>query len=375
MLAADQWARAQPAIDADRIIPVRPLAGRQRRSDAGGRAARAGPHPRVDVHQRAGLRATGGRARIPGARPARHARRRAHGSRGRCWCCTATTMRSCPPITAARWLRPRRERRCDCSRAATTTARARGPTSGPSSRRRACFLRSRAEDARQQPMSPAASLALADALVVVHLAFVLFVVLGGLLVMRWPRMAWAHVPAAVWGALVEFAGAHLPADAARELAASQGRRQRLRVGLRRALLRAAALPRVALTRRAVAARRHRDRREPRRLRRGRAAPVRPVAARCDDPRDDARVQPVTFTIELEHEDDGRWLAEVPGLAGVMCYGQNRDDAVARVQALALRVLAERLEHGEGPPELFDEEIGPRMLARVARVTGLSPDDL
>jgi len=62
---------------------------------------------------------------------------------------------------------------------------------------------------------------------------------------------------------------------------------------------------------------------------------------------------VTFTIELEREDDGRWLAEVPALAGVLCYGQDRDEAVARVQALALRVLAERLEHREAPAELLN----------------------
>ena len=47
---------------------------------------------------------------------------------------------------------------------------------------------------------------LADATVVLHLAFVLFVVLGGLLVARWPRVAWVHLPAAGWGAWVEFAG-------------------------------------------------------------------------------------------------------------------------------------------------------------------------
>jgi predicted RNase H-like HicB family nuclease len=57
---------------------------------------------------------------------------------------------------------------------------------------------------------------------------------------------------------------------------------------------------------------------------------------------------VTFMIELEREDDGRWLAEVPALAGVMCYGQDRDAAIARVQALALRVIAERLEYREAP---------------------------
>ena len=47
---------------------------------------------------------------------------------------------------------------------------------------------------------------LADATVVLHLAFVLFVLLGGLIVARWPRVAWAHLPAAAWGAWVEFAG-------------------------------------------------------------------------------------------------------------------------------------------------------------------------
>ena len=57
---------------------------------------------------------------------------------------------------------------------------------------------------------------------------------------------------------------------------------------------------------------------------------------------------VQYAVELEREDDGRWLAEVPELPGVMTYGQSRDEAVAKVQALALRVLAERLEHGEPP---------------------------
>jgi predicted RNase H-like HicB family nuclease len=51
---------------------------------------------------------------------------------------------------------------------------------------------------------------------------------------------------------------------------------------------------------------------------------------------------MTFTIELEQEIDARWLAEVPALSGVLCYGQDRDEAVAKVQALALRVIAERL---------------------------------
>lgn len=59
-----------------------------------------------------------------------------------------------------------------------------------------------------------------------------------------------------------------------------------------------------------------------------------------------------FLIEIEQEQDGRWLAEVPDLPGVMTYGKSREDAIARVQALALRVLAERLEHGEAAPDLL-----------------------
>ena len=56
-------------------------------------------------------------------------------------------------------------------------------------------------------------------------------------------------------------------------------------------------------------------------------------------------------VEVEREEDGRWLAEVPDLPGVMGYGRTRTEAVAKVEALALRVLADRLEHGETVPEL------------------------
>jgi predicted RNase H-like HicB family nuclease len=56
-----------------------------------------------------------------------------------------------------------------------------------------------------------------------------------------------------------------------------------------------------------------------------------------------------FTIEYEQEDDGRWIAEVLELPGALTYGQTRDDAIAHAQALALRVLADRLEHGEAGP--------------------------
>jgi predicted RNase H-like HicB family nuclease len=61
---------------------------------------------------------------------------------------------------------------------------------------------------------------------------------------------------------------------------------------------------------------------------------------------------VTYTVQIDREPDGRWLAEVPSLPGVMCYAGDRDEAVARVQALALRVIAERLENRESPPELI-----------------------
>jgi len=53
-----------------------------------------------------------------------------------------------------------------------------------------------------------------------------------------------------------------------------------------------------------------------------------------------------FTVESEQEEDGRWIAEVLELPGVMVYGANREEALAKAQALALRALAERLEHGE-----------------------------
>lgn len=52
------------------------------------------------------------------------------------------------------------------------------------------------------------------------------------------------------------------------------------------------------------------------------------------------------SIESEREEDGRWLAEVPQLPGVLAYGDSRNEALSRAQVLALRVLAERLEHGE-----------------------------
>jgi len=58
-----------------------------------------------------------------------------------------------------------------------------------------------------------------------------------------------------------------------------------------------------------------------------------------------------FAVELEREEDGRWIAEVPSLPGVMVYAETHGKALARVEALALRVLADRLEHGEAVPEV------------------------
>jgi predicted RNase H-like HicB family nuclease len=56
-------------------------------------------------------------------------------------------------------------------------------------------------------------------------------------------------------------------------------------------------------------------------------------------------------VELEQEADGRWLAEVIELPGVLAYGNTREEALAKAEALALRVIADRLEHGERAPEL------------------------
>ena len=61
---------------------------------------------------------------------------------------------------------------------------------------------------------------------------------------------------------------------------------------------------------------------------------------------------MTFRVDLDQEADGRWIAEIPDLPGVLAYGDSADRARAKVQALALRVVADRLEHGEAGPELL-----------------------
>lgn len=59
---------------------------------------------------------------------------------------------------------------------------------------------------------------------------------------------------------------------------------------------------------------------------------------------------VSLRIEIDREDDGRWIAEVPALPGVLAYGDTREGAAAAAKALALRVAADRLEHGEPVPD-------------------------
>jgi predicted RNase H-like HicB family nuclease len=58
---------------------------------------------------------------------------------------------------------------------------------------------------------------------------------------------------------------------------------------------------------------------------------------------------VDFTLECEQEVDGRWIAEVSELPGVLAYGESSADAMAKAEVLALRVMADRLEHGESAP--------------------------
>ena len=58
-----------------------------------------------------------------------------------------------------------------------------------------------------------------------------------------------------------------------------------------------------------------------------------------------------FTVEIERETDGRWIGEVTALPGVLAYGDSREQAIAKAKALAFRVLADRLEHGEDIPQI------------------------
>jgi len=58
---------------------------------------------------------------------------------------------------------------------------------------------------------------------------------------------------------------------------------------------------------------------------------------------------MNFNIECEQETDGRWLAEVPELPGFMCYGSDSDEAITKVEVLALRAMAERIDARESRP--------------------------
>ena len=62
---------------------------------------------------------------------------------------------------------------------------------------------------------------------------------------------------------------------------------------------------------------------------------------------------MTFSIEYEQEDDGRWLAEILELPSALAYGRTVQEAVSKVQALALRIIADKIEHGEVPPDMLD----------------------
>ena len=77
---------------------------------------------------------------------------------------------------------------------------------------------------------------------------------------------------------------------------------------------------------------------------GTRAEIRPQLTRRD-------YDAAMYRVEVEQEEDGRWIAEVNELPGVLAYGASRDEAVTRAQALALRVLADRLDHGESLPQV------------------------
>lgn len=65
-----------------------------------------------------------------------------------------------------------------------------------------------------------------------------------------------------------------------------------------------------------------------------------------------------LSIEIDREDDGRWIAEIPALEGVLAYGASREDALRAVQILAFRVVADRLEHGEPVPDALLATFSP-----------------
>lgn len=77
-------------------------------------------------------------------------------------------------------------------------------------------------------------------------------------------------------------------------------------------------------------------------------------------------------VEYEQEEDGRWIAEIPELPGVLCYGVSRVEAVKRVEALALRVLAERLDKGGNARFPYPHEIGAHWLKLLLPLISPAP---
>jgi predicted RNase H-like HicB family nuclease len=67
---------------------------------------------------------------------------------------------------------------------------------------------------------------------------------------------------------------------------------------------------------------------------------------------------LTYKVELEQEEDGRWIAEIPDLPGVLVYGDTQEEARAKVQALALRVVADRLDNGQSADDLLSISFAP-----------------
>jgi len=64
-------------------------------------------------------------------------------------------------------------------------------------------------------------------------------------------------------------------------------------------------------------------------------------------------RPMVFSIELDREEDGRWIAEAVELPGVMCYGKTREEAISNTEKMAIEVIADRIQHGELPPSALN----------------------
>ena len=77
---------------------------------------------------------------------------------------------------------------------------------------------------------------------------------------------------------------------------------------------------------------------------------------------------MNLAVETEQETDGRWIAEIPQIPGALAYGVDRREAISRVEALALRVLADRVEHGEMPQELEEVfSVGVTLLCHLIQI--------